>query len=341
MWHSSLFVFFFRAQKSSAKKLTNTLKTVYDTTKSLESDAVRAIDTVPELVVKNFDDEQIWQQLELQNNVTISNIVTGVAKLLADKKKISFHSKQKREKDRKHNKDKETVKKQKNLADRLKQKSEELLDKDIDEENLDSDSKVSDSDVEDRSDDELTKIKSRVEEEKDDKFFDFTGDSDDDLNFDFGPLCQGGIDDDDDGGGGGSDIDDHDITQKSKKSVRFKEIDNSEKDSIKKKRKEPNETGKEKSTVKDTKGDKTKKGKETGLNKKGSIVDDAFFKLADMEAFLDQEDRREARRQKREDSQQKREKLGDEDESGSDEDEDEQEDIDAFAELDSEVNYAV
>ena len=303
--------------------------------------------------MKNFDDEQVWQQLELQNNAAISSLVTGVAKLLADKKKISFHSKQNIEKEVKGNPEKETKKKRskaaqnvghaetKNLAERRKEKSESLLQNDSDEDGLDShdsDPVDSASDSEDKSDDELTKIKSRVEDDPEDKFFDFTGDSDDDLNFDFGPLSKGGLHDDyendnddgddgDDGGGDVSNTDDHDITQKSKKSVRFKDFDNVEAGNKKK----YNSDLDIKYDGRKEKVEKTKKGIDKDANKKGSIVDDAFFKLADMEAFLDQEDRRETRRQKREDSQQKREN---DDESGSEDNV--EEDIDVFADLDSE-----
>lgn len=41
------------------------LKKLYDTTKSIENKTDD--DTLPELIIKDFDEEQIWQELELQN----------------------------------------------------------------------------------------------------------------------------------------------------------------------------------------------------------------------------------------------------------------------------------
>ena len=318
-------VFVFRTQKTTAKKFTNTLKSIYDTAKCTELSADTT--TLPELIVKDFDEEQIWQQLELQNDYTFSNLVTDVAKLLTQKKKCSFHSDVHRDKDGGR---RQKVADKKTKAKKVKEKSvlndlNETSDVESDENEQNEEKEASEA-----SDEEISKIKSRLGNEEDDKFFDFTGDSDEDLNFDFGPLGQGGIGDDDyeedggddddddkydgdDGGGGSNDHrgsnDMGDIKVKPKgrnKSVRFKD---------------------------DLERTKDTKGKQKDANKKGSIVDDAFFKLADLEVFLEQEDKKEEKRQKRE-------KTGIEDESDSDDDASD-EDIDMFAELDSgdEVNF--
>ncbi|ELU13334.1 hypothetical protein CAPTEDRAFT_91042, partial [Capitella teleta] len=58
---------FFRVQKSAASQLCSSTKTLYDYLKTTEDETQRG-DTLPELLVKNFDDEQIWQEVELQND---------------------------------------------------------------------------------------------------------------------------------------------------------------------------------------------------------------------------------------------------------------------------------
>ena len=318
-----ILLFRLRFKKTTSNKFTKTLKSVYDTAKSTESSS--GTTTLPELIVKDFDEEQIWQQLELQNDYKFSNFVTDIAKLLTQKTKCSFHSYTTADKEESR---RQKLSGKKSHPSRVKEKDSGLNEvnddeigyeeqddlKDNQEENLED----SDEDILNGSDEEISNIKSNLDE-KDDKFFDFTGDSDEDLNFDFGPLGQAGneeedIDDDSDDGGGGEgdeneenrDTVDSDVKQnKRKKSVRFK-------DDI------------------ESKTTERKPPKFKGLNKraKGSIVDDDFFKLADLEVFLDQEDKKEEKRQKRE-------KSGKDEESDSDDDGEEEEEIDMFEELDS------
>lgn len=317
---------FITVQKNAAKKFTKTLKNIYDSTKNTEASSVTSADTLPELIVKDFDDEQIWQQLELQNDLSISNLVTGVAKLLADKKICSFHQKAKRIK--------EDVKIDKagdnkvKIGKRTGKRIEEVIDND-DLNGTDSSSEVENAEgVSDSADEEISKLRSHIDNDvdDDDKFFDFTGDSDDDLNFDFGPLGQGGVDDDDDYGDSkdepdlysrGSEIDDLNSTRllKSNKSVRFKDVDTDNSALGISGSKTGDDTQRTKSK---------KKNKVKEQSKKGSIVDDAFFKLADLEAFLDQEDKKEERRQRKN-------KSGRDEESESDDSEDE--DIDVLTEI--------
>ena len=319
-----ILLFRLRFKKTTSNKFTKTLKSVYDTAKSTESSS--GTTTLPELIVKDFDEEQIWQQLELQNDYKFSNFVTDIAKLLTHKTKCSFHSDTTADKEESR---RQKLSGKKSHPSRVKEKDSglnEVNDDEIDyeepddiQDNYEENLEGSDEDILNGSDEEIWNIKSNLDE-KDDKFFDFTGDSDEDLNFDFGPLGQAGNeeedrdDDTDDGGGGEGDENeenrdtvDSDVKQnKRKKSVRFK-------DDIE-------------STSKERKPPKFK-----GLNKKakGSIVDDDFFKLADLEVFLDQEDKKEEKRQKRE-------KSGKDEESDSDDADDEEEEIDMFEELDSE-----
>lgn len=60
------------------------MKQLYDTTKSIETKSDNANDdTLPELIVQDFDEEQIWQELELQNSARLkllANTMRGFTK---------------------------------------------------------------------------------------------------------------------------------------------------------------------------------------------------------------------------------------------------------------------
>lgn len=57
------------------------LKQLYDTTKNVEIKTDDTEDnTLPELIVKDFDDEQIWQELELQNSARIKLLANTIKK---------------------------------------------------------------------------------------------------------------------------------------------------------------------------------------------------------------------------------------------------------------------
>ncbi|XP_060837338.1 U3 small nucleolar ribonucleoprotein protein MPP10 [Rhopalosiphum padi] len=71
-------------QTNVAEETTNLLKQLYDTTKSIETIIDNANDdSLPELIVKDFDEEQIWQELELQNSARLkllANTIQGFTK---------------------------------------------------------------------------------------------------------------------------------------------------------------------------------------------------------------------------------------------------------------------
>lgn len=300
------------------------LKSLYDTSKSFSlPSAAPSSASLQELIVTDFDDEQIWQQLELENDSCISTLISGSAKLIATKAQCSFTSgksvtskspsKQYLKKSVNDMKDSDALSKAK-IGKQLKGDQTSLeeknlkskISKDFDDGNNEDDDDVSrESDDEDDAD--IAEIGEKLD--KDDKFFDFTGDSDEDLNFDFGPLGQkGNLDEelfkDDDDNSNERNKSGVKSKNKNKKSVTFN--DEMPCDEI----------------------DKTYNKKKVKWNfKKGSIVDDDFFKLSELEDFLDQEDRREEKRLQR----------GTKDDNAVDDEEDEIDDnIDMFGETNSE-----
>lgn len=54
------------------------LKQLYDTTKSAETKTDDS--ALPELIVKDFDEEQIWQELELQNSARFKLLANTIQK---------------------------------------------------------------------------------------------------------------------------------------------------------------------------------------------------------------------------------------------------------------------
>lgn len=55
-------------QTDVGNKITDFLKQLYDFTKLSEVELKNSDDSLPELIVNEFDEEQIWQELELQNS---------------------------------------------------------------------------------------------------------------------------------------------------------------------------------------------------------------------------------------------------------------------------------
>lgn len=65
--------------------LTDLTKRVYDFTKE---QSCRNTNALPELVTEGFDEEQIWQQLELQNEEEITHLSNEISKVLDNNKKL-------------------------------------------------------------------------------------------------------------------------------------------------------------------------------------------------------------------------------------------------------------
>lgn len=78
---------YLNVQDKVAADVTDLLKNLYDYTKSAE-DGRFSGKALPELIVEDFDQEQIWQELELQNNGRSDSFVSDVASLVSRKKRL-------------------------------------------------------------------------------------------------------------------------------------------------------------------------------------------------------------------------------------------------------------
>ncbi|XP_035409762.1 U3 small nucleolar ribonucleoprotein protein MPP10 [Cygnus atratus] len=75
---------FLSVQDGLAAEFRALTKTLYDLNKALGSNIVRG-SPLKELVIENFDEEQIWQQLELQNNAILDFFKKSIARDANDK----------------------------------------------------------------------------------------------------------------------------------------------------------------------------------------------------------------------------------------------------------------
>ncbi|XP_010715591.1 U3 small nucleolar ribonucleoprotein protein MPP10 [Meleagris gallopavo] len=75
---------FLSVQDELAADFRTLTKTLYDLNKALGNSVVRG-SPLKELVIENFDEEQIWQQLELQNNAVLDVFKKSVAQCTNDK----------------------------------------------------------------------------------------------------------------------------------------------------------------------------------------------------------------------------------------------------------------
>lgn len=71
-----------------AKRIKSLMKMLYDYNKSRECPTKKQCDILENLIVDNFDEEQIWQEIELQNDGVCNYLVSDVARILAKKKLI-------------------------------------------------------------------------------------------------------------------------------------------------------------------------------------------------------------------------------------------------------------
>lgn len=78
---------FLTVQKDVKDDITSLVKTLYDYTKSEEQSHKKKNKSaaLPKLIVKDFDEEQIWQQIELQNSECWDQLVWDVANSISAK----------------------------------------------------------------------------------------------------------------------------------------------------------------------------------------------------------------------------------------------------------------
>ncbi|KAM5292150.1 U3 small nucleolar ribonucleoprotein MPP10 [Ctenodactylus gundi] len=75
---------FLTTQDGLASNFTSLTKILYDFNKMLENDSIPG-SCLQKLVINNFDDEQIWQQLELQNEPILQYFQNAVTETVGDK----------------------------------------------------------------------------------------------------------------------------------------------------------------------------------------------------------------------------------------------------------------
>ncbi|XP_030734270.1 U3 small nucleolar ribonucleoprotein protein MPP10 [Globicephala melas] len=158
---------FLTIQDELASKFTSLTKVLYDFNKILENDRKRG-SPLQRLMINNFDDEQIWQQLELQNEPILQYFQNAVSEAITDEdiSLLSENEVQECEED----------------ASEMEAGGEEDLEQDLEEE----EEKVSDLSGDDPEEDERAINSSKLDLRKSPDF----SDEDSDLDFDISKLEQ-------------------------------------------------------------------------------------------------------------------------------------------------------
>ncbi|XP_059768274.1 U3 small nucleolar ribonucleoprotein protein MPP10-like [Balaenoptera ricei] len=158
---------FLTIQDELASKFTSLTKALYDFNKILENDRKRG-SPLQRLMINNFDDEQIWQQLELQNEPILQYFQNVVSETIKDEdiSLLSENEVQECEED----------------ASEMEAGGEEDVGQDLEEEK----EKVSDLSGDDPEEDERAISSSKLDLRKSPDF----SDEDSDLDFDISKLEQ-------------------------------------------------------------------------------------------------------------------------------------------------------
>lgn len=82
---------FLTVQTEAKNDITNLVKSLYDYTKAQENvDNKEKKSALPQLIVQDFDEEQIWQEIELQNSECWDQLVWEVANCISTKNDLLF-----------------------------------------------------------------------------------------------------------------------------------------------------------------------------------------------------------------------------------------------------------
>lgn len=98
---------FLELQIHKANEITNNIKVLYDLGFSLSENEFS--EALPELLIHNFDEEQIWQQLELFNKPNIQHILKNIATFSTKSRQLDFAPKYKTDQTKLIKKDVETL----------------------------------------------------------------------------------------------------------------------------------------------------------------------------------------------------------------------------------------
>ncbi|KAJ8934519.1 hypothetical protein NQ314_013302 [Rhamnusium bicolor] len=88
-----------------SSRIKTNLKQTYDFSKSEEKNITSY--ALPELIIKNFDLEQIWQQIELQNDTLLAKSIANTSKLIVKKDDLLFTNLKEKMHCSEHNEDEE------------------------------------------------------------------------------------------------------------------------------------------------------------------------------------------------------------------------------------------
>ncbi|XP_019687518.1 U3 small nucleolar ribonucleoprotein protein MPP10 isoform X2 [Felis catus] len=154
---------FLTIQDELASKFTSLTKVLYDFNKTLENGRIHG-SPLKKLVIENFDDEQIWQQLELQNEPILQYFQDAVSKTIKDEDISLFPENEEQECEED--------------GSEVEADGQEALEQDLEEE------EVADLSGDDPTGDEKTKNSSTIDLRKSPVF----SDEDSDLDFDISKL---------------------------------------------------------------------------------------------------------------------------------------------------------
>ena len=160
-----------------ASKFTSLTKVLYDFSKVLENDRKHG-SPLEKLMINNFDDEQIWQQLELQNESILQHFQSAISETIEDEDISLLPESEEQECE-------EDVMELEDMME-LEAAGQEDLEQDLEEEEVEEaeEVEVSDLSADDPEVDERAKNSSKMDLRKSPDF----SDEDSDLDFDISKL---------------------------------------------------------------------------------------------------------------------------------------------------------